>query len=115
VVYGAVKRDRICGVALLLRRGEAGFLPMVGVDHEAAGKDFTFFNLAHYRPITDAIDGGLRQIHLGRALYGLKARRGCRLESALVFFRPRRSGWRIAVRAWFALLSAWNATKLPAR
>lgn len=111
VVYAARKQGRITATSLLLRRGASGYLPMVGVDHAASGRDFTFFAIAHYRPIDDAIAGGLRTLHFGRALDGLKARRGCRLEETRLFYRaPARLG-RHASRVWLGILSAWNRVK----
>jgi len=115
IVYAAIKGDRITAVSLLLRRGQTGHLPMVGVDHAAAGRDFTFFTVAHHRPVADAIASGIRRLYLGRSLYDLKARRGCRLEETLVFYRPSRRLGALASRRWFAVLSAWNRAKLPRR
>ena len=111
VVYAARKQGRITATSLLLRRGTTGYLPMVGVDHAAAGRDFTFFAIAHYRPIADAIAGGLRTLYFGRALDGLKARRGCRLEETRVFLRARAPIGRLASRPWLRVLSSWNRVK----
>jgi predicted N-acyltransferase len=111
VVYAARKEGRITATSLLLRRGTTGYLPMVGVDHAAAGRDFTFFAIAHYRPIGDAIADGLRTLHFGRALDGLKARRGCRLEETRVFYRASARLGRRASRVWLGVLSTWNRVK----
>ena len=115
IVYAAMKGDRITAVSLLLRRGQTAHLPMVGVDHAAAGRDFTFFTVAHHRPFADAIASGIRRLYLGRSLYELKARRGCRLEETLVFYRPSSRLAALVIRRWFAVLSAWNRAKLPRR
>ena len=111
VVYAARKHGRITATSLLLRRGATGYLPMVGVDHAAAGRDFTFFAIAHYRPIGDAIAGGLQTLHFGRALDGLKARRGCRLEETRILYRAPAPLGRLASPVWLGVLSTWNRAK----
>ena len=114
-IYAAVKQERVTAVALMLRHGDEAHLPMVGVDHAACDNDFTYFNIAHYRPIADAIDAGIRRLHFGSALYELKARRGCHLEESLVFVRPRTRIGAVAAAAWMSGLSAWNRAKVPRR
>ena len=112
--YVARKEGTITAVSVVLRRGANAVAPMVGVDHALAGKDFTYFNVAHYRPIGDAIATGVERMMFGRALYELKARRGCELVDTVTAFRPARAWQKAVLLLWLPLLSAWNRAKLPA-
>ena len=115
VIHVARKAGSITAVGVMLRRGTTAALPMVGVDHDLAGNDFTYFNIAHFRPIEEAIAGRIRRMIFGRALYELKARRGCKVVDTFTAYRPSGRLTRALVRFWFPCLSAWNRAKLPAR
>lgn len=114
-LYVARKGDVITAVSVVLRRGATAVAPWVGVDHALAGKDFTYFNVAHYRPIADAIAGGAARILIGRAFYELKARRGCTVVDTVTAVRPVRRWQKVPLRFWLPLLSAWNLARLPSR
>ncbi len=62
-------------------------------EHEA------YFNLVYYRPISMAIERGLRRLHLGTDAYSAKLRRGAQLEPRWSLFRPPATadGWRAAL------------------
>jgi predicted N-acyltransferase len=113
IIYAAFKRGVITGVSVMLVRNGIAHLPWIGVDHEATANDFTYFNLAHYRPIDDAIGHGVTRMYFGRALYELKRRRGCRVGGLSLYVKPATSGGSLALRPWLVLLSTWNRLKLP--
>ncbi|MBI3595924.1 MAG: GNAT family N-acetyltransferase [Nitrospirae bacterium] len=111
VIYVATKKNELIGVCVLLRRKESYYLPVIGIDHESAGNDFTYFNLAYYQPIRDAISDRIKRIYYGQALYALKTRRGCKMSNTYTFYRPYQSVFQIAVKPWFLLLSVWYRKK----
>lgn len=113
--YISRKGGAITGVCILLRTDEVGYIPMIGVNHEKAGNDFTYFNISFYRPITDAISNKLKRLYFGRGMYELKARRGCRTKNLYLYHKSFNSLKHLAVKPWFAILSAWNRHKLPRR
>jgi len=77
VIYVSFKDDIITGARILLKN-KTGYVSMVGVDHEALGNDYTYFNICFYKPITDAIANKMTKLYFGREMYESKARRGCR-------------------------------------
>ena len=113
-IYTASKGGAITAVNVMLRRNGVAQMPMVGVDHEAAGRDFTYFNVALYRPIRDAISERVERIYYGRALYDLKARKGCRIANLSIYHKATGPS-RFVLRPWCSVLSAWNRYRLPKR
>ena len=62
--------------------------PYIGLD--AARGEFTYFTLAFYRPIADAIAAGVRRFYLGTLLYAMKVRRGCHVvPTRTILYRGR--------------------------
>ena len=115
VFYTSFKRGIITGLCILFKRNRTGYLSIVGVDHEKTGNDFTYFNIAYYRPIADAISDKISRLYYGRAMYELKARRGCKTNNVYVYCRSFNKIGNIAVKPWFAFLSMWYKNKLPRR
>jgi predicted N-acyltransferase len=112
VVYTATKNHELVGACVMLRRNESCHISFIGVDHESAGNDFTYFNLAYYRPIEDAISDRIERIYFGQTQYALKTRRGCKLNNTYTFYRPYRRVSQIVVKPWFFLISAWYRKKV---
>jgi uncharacterized protein len=108
IIYGAFKGGELVGFTVLLRDGHTGFLPFVGIDGAGKG-DFIYFNLCYYRPIADAIMGGLRRLFFGILLYDLKARRGCRIVRTSLFYKGAAPAWHLAVGPWFWAHGWWAA------
>ncbi|MBN1832861.1 MAG: GNAT family N-acetyltransferase [Deltaproteobacteria bacterium] len=115
LLYIAEKNGNITGVSVVLKRGYVVNLPLVGVDHELAGNDFTYFNLAQYRPIADAISDGVQIMNFGRELYGLKARRGCHVADLSLWVKPTSRVVACALSVWLRVLNSWIRLKLPER
>ena len=113
VIYIARKKDQLTAVSLLLKRNRVGFTAMVGVDHELAGNDFTYFNIVYYRPIMDAISDQMKRLYFGNSMYELKARRGCKRMPAYIYYRTFNKITNLAVKPWFALLSVRYKSKIP--
>lgn len=111
VIYVAIKKNDLIGVCVLLRRNASCHISVIGVDHESAGNDFTYFNLAFYRPIMDAISDRMKRVYCGQTQYALKTRRGFKLSNTYTFYRPYRIISQIAVKPWFLLLSVWYRRK----
>lgn len=113
VIYRSIKNNRISGMGIMLRSGDAGYLSFVGVDHHLSQNDATFFNMLFYRPIADAITEDIKRLYYGNAMYDMKIRRGCKIEKAFFFYKPCRACFRPAVTAWFYLHKLWYQKKLP--
>jgi predicted N-acyltransferase len=110
-IYTATKAGKITGVSVMLQHDGVAWGDYVGFDYEAAGRDFTYFNLLFHRPIIDAIDRGLKRLYYGRGQYRLKQRRGCTLCDSSVFYKPRRRILSLPVAAWCALHSKYFLRK----
>jgi predicted N-acyltransferase len=115
VFYVAFKNGVIAGVCILLKRNKVGYISMVGVDHKMAGNDYTYFNIAYYKPIIDAISDQTTRLYYDRGVEELKARRGCVAKNLYIYYKSFNPLKNVAVRRWFAVLSAWNRFKMPER
>ena len=104
-LYGAWRADRLVGAIVVLRHGELAYAPYIGLDPERG--EFTYFNLAYYRPIADAIATGVRRFYFGTMLYAMKVRRGCRILPTSQFYRGRSRAGHLATTPWFALHAWW--------
>jgi predicted N-acyltransferase len=113
VIYRSIKNNRISGMGIMLRSGDTGYLPFVGVDHHLSQNDATFFNILFYRPITDAITENIKILYYGNAMYDMKIRRGCKIEKAFFFYKPCHPLFKPASSLWFYLHQFWYQKKLP--
>lgn len=111
VIYIAEKKGIISGVSLLLKKGPVGHGLMVGVDHDWAGNDATYFNMTFYRPIQDAIQSRMRRLYMGNAQYVLKQRRGSLISYCYLFYKSPKRVQNAAARAWFPLHRRWYEKK----
>ncbi|MFL5336421.1 MAG: GNAT family N-acetyltransferase [Geminicoccaceae bacterium] len=105
ILYGAWRDDRLVGVAVVLRQGDTAYTPYIGLDQERGA--FTYFNLACYRPIADAIPAGVRRFYFGTMLYAMKVRRGCRVLPTSHFYRGRTRAGHLALSPWFKAHAWW--------
>lgn len=112
VIYSARKGGRVIGAAVLLRRNDYGYIPMVGVDHEAAGNDFTYFNLAYYRPVRDAIQWRVKEVQCGAGMNEVKRRRGCQIRNTYLFYRSFNRLKQNLLKPYFNIHSAWWRRKI---
>ncbi len=106
VLYGAFHGEELLGFTLMLRDGDTAILPFLGIDDTAKG-DFTYFNLCYYRPIADAIAGGLKRVFFGTLLYDLKARRGCRILKTNLFYKSAARARHLTAAPWFRCHRWW--------
>lgn len=106
-IYGAFEGDALIGFSLMLRRGDVAYVPITGIDPERARTNFAYFNVCYYRPIEDAIATGVRRLYAGTTQYGLKARRGFRVQPLRVFHRSPSALAQHALAPVFALHRVW--------
>jgi predicted N-acyltransferase len=103
--YVASRKNKSHGVCLFLQKGPVGHVLLAGIDHLAAGNDYTYFNLCYYQPIKEAIRKGTERLYFGTGLYRMKERRGCKTLPVSLYYRP---GTRIATplfRLWLKVLT----------
>ena len=93
---------------MVLCHGDTAYAPYIGLD--AARGEFTYFTLAFYRPIADAIATGVRRFYLGTLLYAMKVRRGCHVVPTSQFYRGRSRTEHLALAPWFKM-HAWFARR----
>jgi len=86
---------------------------MIGVDHEIAGNDYTYFNICYYVPIENCINDGTKRLNCGTAMYALKRRRGCELKNMYIYFKSRNSIKQFMFKLWFSFHLQWYGKKLP--
>lgn len=112
IILRARKNGKINGVILILKWEQTWYCTMIGIDHELSGNDFTYFNLAYYRPIADAIAAGAHTIFYGSGLNKTKARRGCTARRTYVYYKSHRRLQQILLRPWFSFHRNWYEKKL---
>jgi predicted N-acyltransferase len=108
-VYAAKKNGQLVGTIIMFHRNSVAYVTDVGVDHEATGNDFTYFNLSYYRPISDAIAMGMKRIYYGTMMYSMKADRGCTTTDIFLFHRPRPRFLRKLFKPLFAAHRAFKS------
>jgi predicted N-acyltransferase len=113
VFYIASKNKQIVGANLLLKRKTTGFCSFVGVDHEMAGNDFTYFNLTYYQRVSYAIRNNIRKLYYGNALYEMKRKRGCKISRTQIFYKPLDIFGSVKTKVLFYFHSKWMKHKLP--
>ena len=103
--YGAFHGETLVGVSVMLRHGDTSSGPIIGL----AARDvaFSYFNLAFYRPITDAIAAGQRRLYLGTMLYEPKVRRGARVLATSHFYRGRSRSTHLVAAPWLMTHGWW--------
>lgn len=114
-LYGAFKASTLIGFLLLVRQDDTSYALEVGIDHELSQRDATYFNVAFYTPIRDAIDARTKKLYFGRGLPEPKMRRGCRRKNAYLYYRARNEMRNAALRPWFLLHSLWVRRKVRAQ
>ncbi|MGD2129435.1 MAG: peptidogalycan biosysnthesis protein [Lysobacterales bacterium] len=102
-VYVAEKKGEIVGTIIMFHRNAVAYVTDVGVDHRATGNDFTYFNLAYYRPVSDAIVMKMNRIYYGTMMYRMKAQRGCETTEIYLYHRPMRRLFRWLLVPLFAV------------
>ena len=85
---------------------------MVGVDPELPRNDYTYFNLAYYRQIMDAVLKQTKRFYNGRGVYEAKAKRGFKTANLYIYYKTFGKTKNIIIKPWFVLLSTWNRLKL---
>ncbi len=94
----AMHEGRVHGVVVLAWTGSRGYALYPGMIAKAERTGFVYFNLAYYQPIQLAIEHGLESLAFGNAVFQAKIRRGCTVAETGMFFWPRRSLIRVALR-----------------
>jgi len=100
-IYTASKDGDYIAVCAALRHNDTVYVPVIGVNHDKAGNDFTYFNLAFYQPIKDAVGTGVKRIIFGNAQYRAKMRRGCKLNCMTVYYKPYHKFLNLLAKYWF--------------
>lgn len=113
-IYTSVKEGRITGVSIRLSKNGLDSVPIVGVDHEMSGNDFTYFNITYYRPIMDAISSGTTRIYYGRGMYELKRRRGCKVKNIFLNYKPHTVKQKLMAKLLLPLRNIRIQKSLPA-
>jgi predicted N-acyltransferase len=108
VVYGAFRGKVLNGVSIHLKGLTEGSVIFVGVDHQAAGNDYSYFNLGYNVPIADAISAGLKRLYFDRHMYTIKRRRGCKFINTYFLFKPHKKLSGLLSKSWFRVLGWWN-------
>ena len=112
-IYMAVKKGKVIGVSIILSRNGVGYMPIVGIDHELSGNDLTYFNIAYYRPIMDAISSGVNRIYFGRSMNEVKRKRGCAVQNIFFYYKPYNIWQKFLAAFLFPGLRMWKKRILP--
>jgi len=107
-IYGAFRGSDLHGVCIQLRSRVEGHVAFIGVDHDAAGRDHSYFNLFFYEPTSRAIAKGPKRLYFDRLMYTAKRRRGCRFIDTCLFYKPHKKNRELFAKMWFGMLTRWN-------
>lgn len=107
VIYVSIKKNKVTGVSVFLKRNKIVYFSFIGVDHEMAGNDYTYFNIGYYSPIMDAISEKTTRMYNGIAMYKLKASRGGKVSNTYVFYKSFNKIKNFIVKPWFDFHSLW--------
>lgn len=113
-VYAARLEGELVGMQVMLAHGGTAHLPMIGFDEVKGRAASVYFNLGYNEPIALCAAAGYRRICFGRTHYGLKARRGCRLEELDTYLRPHSRMGRLVCGLFFparARLLEWRVAE----
>lgn len=110
-IYVSKKKGDITGISLLFIKNRNAHISMVGIDHEKAGNDFTYFVLSYYRPIQECIEAKTKKLFCGNTNYKLKIKRGGKLENSYLFYKPLNPVRNVAARLWFPVHCFWSTKK----
>ncbi len=112
VFYVSWKASLLTGVSVDLWRNGTLHGLMIGVDSSLPRNDYTYFNLAYYRQIMDAVLKQTRRLYYGRGAYEAKARRGFKTANLYIYYKTFSKTKNMIPKPWFVLLSTWNRYKL---
>ena len=100
------RRDsRVLGVSVGLCNGDTMAMRAVGIDEHHPLSAATYHALVYYRPIREAAEEGICQLHLGTHAYDPKVRMGSRLVDSSLFIRARTPAQDLLLRAVLPLRS----------
>lgn len=108
VIHGAFRDGVLNGASIQLKGRTEGHVAFIGVDHEAAGNDNSYFNLFFYVPIAEAISAGLECLYFDRLMYAMKRKRGCHFLNTHFCFKPKNRWLGLLAALWFRGLGWWN-------
>jgi hypothetical protein len=87
VVFRAVQNGDTVGFSVFLRDGETLYGRTAGFDYDRLReRDYCYFNLGYYEPVTWCLERGLRAVEMGLSSYATKRTRGCVFEPRFGFF-----------------------------
>ena len=113
-MYVARKAETLIGVMTVFRRNDKAWAWLIGIDHAADAKNFTYFNLCYYYPFSDFPSLGIRRVYYGSAVQYAKYRRGCNIVGTRFFVTFRLSPLALLLRPIFALQRAVFSRKFRA-
>lgn len=111
LIFEAVRNGERVAMSAVVRSGSVGWMAWVGVALRGRANDFTYANIMFYHAADWAPALGLKTLLYGTAAQKSKVRRGCRLLTCHLFYRPHRRIMRMAARPYLAIHQAWCRRK----
>ena len=111
-VFVAEKNGEIIGVKAVLWQADFANSCFIGVDHDTAGNDFTYFNLAYYTSIRKAIQENIKTVDFGNGMYSVKTDRGCYIRRTYIYYKSANIIQKIFLPLWFRIHEAWYERKV---
>ena len=111
ILFAGLKGADIIGVCIELRKDKKAALTRVGIDHNISLNDLTYFNIAFYEPIRNAIENKIESIYGGNAFYEMKGRRGYKAANTFIFYKPYGRRLNYLIRFWFVIHKLWMKRK----
>jgi predicted N-acyltransferase len=112
LIFEAVRDGRRVGMLGAVRSGSVGWIAWIGIEARDRPNDFTYPNLGFYHAADWAPLFGIKTLLYGINAIEAKRRRGCRIITSHLFYRPRRLYIRFLAKPYFWIHRAWYRRKL---
>jgi predicted N-acyltransferase len=111
LILEALRGAARVAVLVVVRSGATGWGAMFGMDLRDRANDFTYANLLFYSAADWAPALGLKTLLYGTGAEQAKLRRGCRLLTSHLYYRPRRPIGRMLAAPYLRMHRAWQRRK----
>lgn len=111
-IFVAEKNNEVVGAKAILWWHDFANSCFIGVDHDTAGNDFTYFNLAYYSSIKKAIQLNIKTVDYGNGMYSVKTDRGCYIQRTYLYYRPENFMQKLFIPLLFRFHAYWYERKI---
>jgi len=105
--FCAFQEDKLRGFSIVLKDRDIWRVVLASQDHTNFKKDNTFFDVAFYTPVQEAITQEVKRIYYGTENYETKLRRGCQLDPLFMWLRSPQKKINLVLPIWMRVVDLW--------